>query len=43
VNFVEQMTSDGMQVRPEQMPPMPKYLADAIDRSYARYTPEAVE
>ena len=43
VNFVVQRSSDGMQVRPQQRPPMPEYLADAIDRSYARYTPEAVE
>jgi succinate dehydrogenase / fumarate reductase flavoprotein subunit len=43
VNYFVQKTSDGMYVRAEQRPRMPEHLADAIDRSYARYTPEAVE
>jgi succinate dehydrogenase / fumarate reductase flavoprotein subunit len=43
LNFVVEKTSQGMQVRPEQRPPMPAYLADAVQRSYARYTPEETE
>ena len=43
VNCVVEKTSDGMHVRAERRPRMPEHLADAIDRSYARYTPEAVE
>jgi succinate dehydrogenase / fumarate reductase flavoprotein subunit len=43
VNYVVHKTSDGMHVRAEHRPRMPEHLADAIDRSYARYTPEAVE
>jgi succinate dehydrogenase / fumarate reductase, flavoprotein subunit len=43
VNYVVEKSSDGMKVRAEQRPPMPDYLADAVQRSYARYTPEATE
>jgi succinate dehydrogenase / fumarate reductase, flavoprotein subunit len=43
VNFVVEKTPQGMQVRPEQRPSMPGYLADAVQRSYARYTPEETE
>ncbi|HXB04936.1 MAG TPA: FAD-binding protein [Candidatus Angelobacter sp.] len=43
VNFVVEKSSSGMQVRPEQRPPMPGYLADQVQRSYARYTPEETE
>ena len=43
VNYVAEKTSEGMQVRPEPRPPMPGYLADAVQRSYARYTPEETE
>jgi hypothetical protein len=32
-----------MHVRPEQRAPMPGYLADQVQRSYARYTPEETE
>ena len=43
VNYVAEKTSEGMHVRPEPRPPMPGYLADAVQRSYARYTPEETE
>jgi succinate dehydrogenase / fumarate reductase, flavoprotein subunit len=43
VNFVIEKTAGGMQVRPEPRPPMPEYLADALQRSYALYTPEEME
>jgi succinate dehydrogenase / fumarate reductase flavoprotein subunit len=43
VNYVVEKGSDDMQVRPEPRPPMPGYLADAVQRSYARYTPEETE
>ena len=43
VNFVVEKTPGGMRVRAEQRPPMPEYLAEAVRRSYARYTPEAIE
>jgi succinate dehydrogenase / fumarate reductase flavoprotein subunit len=43
VNFVVEKTAGGMQVRPEPRPPMPEYLADALQRSYALYTPEEME
>jgi succinate dehydrogenase flavoprotein subunit len=43
VNYVVEKAPDGMKVRGEQRPPMPDYLADAVHRSYARYTPEATE
>ena len=43
VNFVVEKTPLGMQVSAEQRPPMPDYLAEAIQHSYARYTPEATE
>ena len=43
VNFVVEKTPEGMRVLPEQRPPMPGYLAEAVHHSYARYTPEAIE
>jgi succinate dehydrogenase / fumarate reductase, flavoprotein subunit len=43
VNFVLEKTPDGMRVRPEHRAPMPEYLAEAVQHSYARYTPEATE
>ncbi len=43
VNFVVQKTPGGMQVKAERRTPMPEYLAEAVDRSFARYTPEATE
>jgi succinate dehydrogenase / fumarate reductase flavoprotein subunit len=43
VNYVVDKTPSGMRVTPEQIPPMPAHLADALHRSYATYTPEATE
>jgi len=43
VNFIVKKSPAGMQVRAEQRPPMPDYLADAVHRSYAHYTPEETE
>jgi succinate dehydrogenase / fumarate reductase flavoprotein subunit len=43
VNFMIEKTPDGMAVRPEKRPPMPDYLAEAVQHSYARYTPEERE
>ena len=42
VTVVEQ-TPQGMKVMQEQRPTMPGYLADAVQHSYARYTPEETE
>ena len=43
VNYLVEKTPKGMTVRAEQRPPMPGYLAEAIQHSYARYTPEETE
>jgi succinate dehydrogenase / fumarate reductase flavoprotein subunit len=43
LNYVVDTTPGGMRVTPEQIPPMPAHLADALHRSYAIYTPEATE
>ncbi len=43
VNYVVEKTPEGMHVRSEQRPPMPKYLAEAVQHSYDRYTPEEIE
>lgn len=43
VNYVVIKTPHGMQVKPEKRSPMPAYLEDAVQHSYARYTPEAIE
>jgi succinate dehydrogenase flavoprotein subunit len=43
VNYVVEKMAGAMHVRPEQRPPMPEHLADAVQRSYARYTPEEME
>ena len=43
VNYIVERTPRGMQVRPEHRLPMPGYLADAVQHSYARYTPEETE
>ena len=42
-NYFVERTPNGMQVRAEQRPPMPEYLAEAVRHSYARYTPEEME
>jgi succinate dehydrogenase / fumarate reductase, flavoprotein subunit len=43
VNFVVEKAPEGMRVRAEQGPSMPGYLAQAVEHSYARYTPEETE
>jgi succinate dehydrogenase / fumarate reductase flavoprotein subunit len=43
VNYVVEKSPGGMTVRAEPRPPMPDYLAQAVQHSYARYTPEATE
>jgi succinate dehydrogenase / fumarate reductase flavoprotein subunit len=43
VNFVVEKTPGGMHVFAEPIPPMPAYLADAVQHSYTRYTPEEME
>jgi succinate dehydrogenase / fumarate reductase flavoprotein subunit len=43
MNYVVEKTPGGMQVKPEPRLPMPGYLADAVERSHARYTPEETE
>jgi len=43
VNFVVEKSPDGMVVRAEKRRPMPGYLEDAVQRSYAHYTPEERE
>jgi succinate dehydrogenase / fumarate reductase flavoprotein subunit len=43
VNFVVEKSPDGMVVRAEQRRPMPGYLEDAVQHSYAHYTPEERE
>jgi succinate dehydrogenase flavoprotein subunit len=43
VNFIVQKSGSGMQVRAEPIPPMPDYLAEAVQHAYARYTPEETE
>jgi succinate dehydrogenase / fumarate reductase, flavoprotein subunit len=43
VNFVVEKTPDGMAVRAEKRPPMPDFLQEAVEHSYARYTPEERE
>jgi succinate dehydrogenase / fumarate reductase flavoprotein subunit len=43
VNFIVEKLPDAMAVRAEKRRPMPGYLAEAIQHSYARYTPEERE
>jgi succinate dehydrogenase / fumarate reductase flavoprotein subunit len=43
LNYVVERTTAGMRVRAEQRPPMPDYLAEAVRRSHAVYTPEEME
>jgi succinate dehydrogenase / fumarate reductase flavoprotein subunit len=43
INYVVEKTPAGMQVQAERRPPMPDYLAEAVQHSYARYTPEETE
>ncbi|HXM73200.1 MAG TPA: FAD-binding protein [Candidatus Dormibacteraeota bacterium] len=43
VNFVVEKTPDGMRIHAEKRAAMPPYLAEAVQHSYTRYTPEAIE
>jgi len=43
INFIVEKTPQGMVVKAEKRAPMPGYLADAVQHSYARYTPEEME
>jgi len=43
INFVVEKSADGMVVRAEKRRPMPGYLEDAVQHSYAHYTPEERE
>ena len=43
VNFIVEKTAAGMRVKADQIPPMPDYLAETVQHSYARYTPEETE
>jgi succinate dehydrogenase / fumarate reductase flavoprotein subunit len=43
VNFLIERTDHGMRVKPEPIPPMPSYLAEVVQHSYATYTPEEIE
>ncbi|HXN91332.1 MAG TPA: FAD-binding protein [Candidatus Sulfotelmatobacter sp.] len=43
INFIVEETPQGMVVKAEKRAPMPGYLADAVQHSYARYTPEEME
>ena len=43
VNYIVERSPHGMQVKAERRRPMPDYLAQAVQHSYARYTPEETE
>jgi succinate dehydrogenase / fumarate reductase flavoprotein subunit len=43
VNYIVEMSPQGMQVKAERRAPMPDFLAQAVQHSYARYTPEETE
>ena len=43
VNFVVEKDPGGMVVRAEKRPPMPPYLEEPVQHSFARYTPEERE
>jgi succinate dehydrogenase / fumarate reductase, flavoprotein subunit len=43
VNYVVERTRSGMHVTAVRREPMPEYLAEAVQRSFARYTPEETE
>jgi succinate dehydrogenase / fumarate reductase, flavoprotein subunit len=43
VNYIVEKSKEGMRVKAETRPPMPDYLAQAVQHSYARYTPEEIE
>ena len=43
VNYMVERTPQGMSVKAERRPTMPDYLAQAVEHSYTRYTPEEIE
>ena len=43
VNLIAEKTPNGMAIRSERRPAMPDYLAETVQHSYARYTPEERE
>ena len=43
VNFIAYRLDDGMKVKAEKIAAMPDYLHEAVQHSYARYTPEERE
>ena len=43
VNYIVEKSATGMQVKAEQRPTMPGYLAQAVEHSYTHYTPEEIE
>jgi len=43
VNFIVEKTPSGMAVKAEKRPAMPDFLAELVEHSYARYTPEERE
>ena len=43
MNFIVEKSPEGMVVRAQRRPPLPDYLAEAVQHSYARYTPEERE
>ena len=43
VNYIVERSPHGVQVKAERRRPMPDYLAQAVQHSYARYTPEETE
>jgi succinate dehydrogenase / fumarate reductase flavoprotein subunit len=43
VNFIVEKSPDGMVVRQIRRPALPDFLAETVDHSYARYTPEERE
>jgi succinate dehydrogenase / fumarate reductase flavoprotein subunit len=43
VNYMVEKSPQGMQVKAERRAAMPDYLAQAVQHSYTRYTPEEIE
>jgi succinate dehydrogenase flavoprotein subunit len=43
VNYMVEKSLQGMRVKAERRAPMPDYLAQAVQHSYTRYTPEETE
>ena len=43
VNYTVEKSPQGMRVKAERRPPMPDYLAQAVQHYFTRYTPEETE